>query len=364
MIKKPDELRETLGTPMAIRIQASHDLGWKVQRLGGAGSDSHNTPLASGDLKNEAYDIVRPSRKREELDRNDLVIKLIVLFNNLGYFVPFEFISDVILTDGGGAPAGTLKNACRTVNVNSMSGEIPKLDGADFAVLAEGSSISDTTPTIGTVEWSVAKAGVMYKASDELLADSGVDLAFWLGQSANAANNRWIEEMIVGGTTSDYNGILKSGSGINTYTAASSSALAAVDIFGAFMNNSGQYRGDGNKWLMTSEIASIISTLASTAAGLHSVDSLRDEPTRYLTGRDVITCDVSGTGLGTATSTGTTVAITADFNGGCYVFSRLGFTVKRSTEAYFSTGQIAYLYETRNGCNVANPNAVTALNMA
>ena len=364
MTKKPDELRETLGTPMAIRSQASHDLGWKVQRLGGAGSDSHNTPIASGGPISGVDDIVRPSRKREELDRNDLVIKLIVLFNNLGYFVPFEFSSDVVLTDNGGVPAGSLKDACRTVNVNSMSGEIPKLDGSSFAVLAEATSISDTTPTVASVEWSVAKAGVMYKASDELLADSGIDLAFWLGQSANQANNRWIEEMIVGGNTSDYNGILKSGSGINTYTAASATDLAAVDIYGAFMNNAGQYRGAENKWLMTSEIASEISTLNSTSDGLHSVDSLRDEPTRYLTGRDVITCDVSGTGLGTATTSGTTVAITADFKASCYIFSRLGFTVKRSTEAYFSTGEVAYLYETRNGTNVANPNGVTALNMA
>lgn len=349
---------------MAIRSQASHDLGWKVQRLGGAGSDSHNTPLASGGPISGVDDIVRPSRKREELDRNDLVIKLIVLFNNLGYFVPFEFSSDVVLTDGGGVPAGSLKDACRTVNVNSMSGEIPKLDGADFAVLAEATSISDTTPAVASVEWSVAKAGVMYKASDELLADSGVDLAFWLGQSANSANNRWIEAMVLNGNTSDYNGILKTGSGVNTYSAASATALAAVDIFGAYMNNAGQYRGDSNKWVMTSEIGAIISTIAGTAAGLHSVDSLRDEPTRYLTGRDVINCDVSGSGLSTVATSGKSVAVSADFKAGCYIFSRLGFTVKRSTEAYFSTGEVAYLYETRNGTNVANPNAVTVLNMA
>jgi len=258
-----------------------------------------------------------------------------------GFFVPEEFINQVVHDPG--VPGGRLRPYCNVIRVASKDGYIPSLASASWAAIAEEAAYSDQTPTVGQIAFSLEKSGGLVKVTRELLDDSAINLPAMLSQIFQEAAGRFEDVGIISGNgTTQYAGIM--GASPSDYTMANTTSVVAADLTGIYFTLEEQFRSNAS-WIMKSAIASLITSIASTAAGVHAISSLTEAPANFILGRPNIMVD-SAHGLGATITATERIALFGDLKQ-YVIFDRAGFTIRRNDSLYQESDQIGFFASRR-----------------
>jgi len=255
-----------------------------------------------------------------------------------GFFVPEQFINQVIHDPG--VPGSQLRPLCTVIRVSGKDGYLPTLASATWAAIAEEAAPTESTPVVGQVNFSVEKSGGLVKVSRELLDDSAINLPAFLSQIFQEAAGQFEDVGIISGNnTTNYAGILSDGD-VAFYTMANATSVVGADLIGTYYALNAQHRANAT-WVMKSTIASLINSIAITAAGVHSIPSLTAAPADFILGRPNVLTDVTS-GLGGNITSTEKIAIFGDFKQ-YYVFDRVGMAVRRNDSLYM--GELENFHE-------------------
>ena len=227
----------------------------------------------------------------------------------------------------------------------------------------------EATPTVGQFAFGVLKVAGLVRVSDELLADSVPNLPALLSQIFQSANGRFQDkEILAGNGTARYNGIVNgtdaAGSSTTFYTLANATSVVAADIIGAYFDVPQQHRGvDSFRWIFPSEISALITSVGTTAAGVHAVDSLVNAPDAFLMGRQVLNVDVTGQPLGTTITSTEKIGVAGNMSA-YYLFERAGISIRRNDSLYMGNGQVGFFATSRSDGRMATADAVRILRAA
>ena len=150
--------------------------------------------------------------------------------------------------------------------------------------------------------------------------------------------------IISGNGSTQYSGIMSDGD-VAFYTMANATSIVGADLVGTYFALGSQFRSNGT-WLMKSQIAALVNSIAITAAGVHSIPSLTAAPADFILGRPNVVTDVVS-GLGTSITSTEKCAIFGDLRQ-YYIFDRVGFTIRRNDSLYMGNDQIGF-FATRRG---------------
>jgi HK97 family phage major capsid protein len=260
-----------------------------------------------------------------------------------GFFVPEQFINQVVHDPG--VPGSQLRPLCNVIRVASKDGYIPTMGSATWAAIAEEAAPSESTPTVGQVTFSIEKSGGLVKVSRELLDDSAINLPALLSQIFQEAAGQFEDTGIISGNdTTQYAGIMSNAS-VAFYTMANATSVVGADLIGTYYALNAQHRANAS-WVMKSSIASLVNSIAITAAGVHSIPSLTAAPADFILGKPNVLTDVTS-GLGGNITSTEKIAIFGDFKQ-YYIFDRVGFTIRRNDDLYMGNDQIGF-FATRRG---------------
>jgi len=260
-----------------------------------------------------------------------------------GFFVPEEFINQVVHDTG--APGSLLRPYCTVIRVASKDGYLPTLASATWAAIAEEAAPTESTPVVGQVNFAIEKSGGLVKVSRELLDDSAINLPAFLSQIFQEAQGQFEDVGIISGNGStQYAGIMSDGD-VAFYTMANATSIVGADLLGTYYALGSQFRANGT-WLMKSQIAALVNSIAITAAGVHSIPSLTAAPTDFILGRPNVVTDVVS-GLGTSITSTEKCAIFGDLRQ-YYIFDRVGFTIRRNDSIFMGNDQVGF-FATRRG---------------
>ena len=255
-----------------------------------------------------------------------------------GFFVPEQFINQVVHDTG--VPGSQLRPLCTVIRVSGKDGYLPTLASATWAAIAEEAAPTESTPVVGQVTFSVEKSGGLVKVSRELLDDSAINLPAFLSQIFQEAAGQFEDVGIISGNnTTQYAGIMSDGD-VAFYTMANATSVVGADLIGTYYALNAQHRANAS-WVMKSTIASLINSIAITAAGVHSIPSLTAAPADFILGRPNVLTDVASGLGGTITST-EKIGIFGDFKQ-YYIFDRVGFTIRRNDSLYM--GELENFHE-------------------
>jgi HK97 family phage major capsid protein len=181
--------------------------------------------------------------------------------------VPTEVLNELILRLTQNS--GVLAAAPRTINSDHGAPiKVPTLNAFSTAALvAEGSAIGESDPTIAAVTMNAYKVAVMLQVSSELVTDTAFDIERYLGEQLGIAIGTQISALL-GGTnvgTTQPQGIMG--------TATSTGVTGGTGIAGAptlanlnalWYSVPSQYRGAGMGWIMHNTTAQFIAGLLDT----------------------------------------------------------------------------------------------------
>jgi len=260
-----------------------------------------------------------------------------------GFFVPEQFINQVVHDTG--VPGSQLRPLCTVIRVASKDGYIPTMASATWAAIAEEAAFGESTPVVGQVAFSIEKSGGSVKVSRELLDDSAINLPALLSQMFQEAAGQFEDVGIISGNnTTQYAGIMSDAS-VAFYTMANATSVVGADLIGTYYALNAQHRANAS-WVMKSSIASLVNSIAITAAGVHSIPSLTAAPADFILGKQAVLTDVVS-GLGGSITSTEKIAIFGDFRK-YYIFDRVGFTIRRNDDLYMANDQVGF-FATRRG---------------
>ena len=260
-----------------------------------------------------------------------------------GFFVPEQFLAQTIHDTG--VPGSQLRPLCTVIRVASKDGYIPTMASATWAAIAEEAAPTESTPVVGQVNFSIEKSGGLVKVSRELLDDSAINLPALLSQVFQEAAGQFEDVGIISGNdTTQYGGIMSDGD-VAFYTMAGATSVVGADLIGTYYALNAQHRANAS-WVMKSTIASLITSIAITAAGVHSIPSLTAAPSDFILGKRNVLTDVAS-GLGGSITSTEKIAIFGDFKQ-YYIFDRVGFTIRRNDSLYMGNDQVGF-FATRRG---------------
>ena len=272
-----------------------------------------------------------------------------------GYYVPEEFIArNVELYQG--VPGGTLRDHTTSVRVSSKDGYAPSMAAVTWAAMTEGSAPGAVKPTIGQVTYTLEKSGSLVQVSDELLEDEAMNIPDMLAGACRKAAGQYQNVKLLNGTGA-WGGVMTGAVGAPQYTFSGATAITAADLTNLYYTPDADFRDSDNAiFVSTSPISAAISSIASTAAGVHALDSLTSAPSDFLLGKRYLQDDNSGNGLGDAVTTGKTNVLFGDFKW-IMLFERTGFTVSRNDSVYWDSGLVGFKFSYRMGSSTAQANA-------
>ena len=247
-----------------------------------------------------------------------------------------------------GVPGSRLRPLCTVIRVSSKDGYLPTMGSATWGAIAEEASISDQTPTVGQVAFSIEKSGGLVKVTRELLEDSAVNLPSLLTQVFQESAGRFEDVGIISGNgTTQYGGIMSDGD-VAFYTMANATSIVAADLVGTYYALNSQFRANGT-WVMKSAIASLINQIQLTGNGVTGIPSITAAPSDFILGRPNVVTDVVS-GLGATITSTEKCAIFGDLRQ-YYILDRVGFTIRRNDSLFMQHDQIG-LFATRRGDGV------------
>ena len=262
--------------------------------------------------------------------------------NEGGYFVPEEYRNTVIHNTG--VPGGVHRPYCTVITTGLKDGYMPTFGSMTWAVIAEEAAYGDNTPVVGQVSFTVRKSGGTVKVSAELLEDSQANIPALLSQIAGEASGRYEDQQIIEGDgTTEAEGLRTTATdGPDT---ASNSAVTVADYLAWYFNLPAQFRTNAIV-STTSSFLGYLSAVGSTAAGVHLLSSLRENPEGPISGKQVAVFDGTGWDNGAAIGASEELGCIGDFKN-YYLIDRIGMSVRRDDSVYAANDQVGFFIRKR-----------------
>lgn len=277
-----------------------------------------------------------------------------------GFLVPRGYSNELVTAINEGS---ILRRAgARVLNVSGTNSfRVPTMTNATTAAVikAESTSFSEEYPTIGEVEFTPFKYTALSLATDELLADSRLDVFNQV--LAPDAANRFVKaentDFATGNGSTAAQGITVGASvGI---TAAATNAITADEIIDTFHSLKSEYR-DRAVWIMNDATLKVIRKYrenGTTGAFLYE-NALANGTPATLMGRPVFTLSTMP-----SIATGNKVIVFGDLNY-YWIADFGGLAFQRLNERYSDIGQIGFRWYKRMDANVMLSEAIKVLRLA
>jgi HK97 family phage major capsid protein len=277
-----------------------------------------------------------------------------------GYLVPRSYSNELITSINEGSVLRTA--GARVLNISGTNSfRVPTMTNATTAAIikAESTSFSEEYPSIGEVEFTPFKYTALSLATDELLADSRIDVFNQV--LAPDAVNRFIKaentDFATGGGSSAPQGVMIGGQvGV---TAAATNAITADEIIDTYHSLKTEYRGRA-VWLMNDATLKVIRKFresSTTGAYLWQPGLAQGQPDTIL-GRPVYTLSTVDT-----IATGKKVIAFGDMSY-YWIADFGGLSFQRLNERYADIGQIGFRWYKRMDANVMLAEAIKYLKNA
>jgi HK97 family phage major capsid protein len=277
-----------------------------------------------------------------------------------GFLVPRGYSNELVTAINEGS---ILRRAgARVLNVSGTNSfRVPTMTNATTAAVikAESTSFSEEYPTIGEVEFTPFKYTALSLATDELLADSRLDVFNQV--LAPDAANRFVKaentDFATGNGSTAAQGITVGASvGI---TAAATNAITADEIIDTFHSLKSEYR-DRAVWIMNDATLKVIRKYrenGTTGAYLYE-NALANGTPATLMGRPVFTLSTMP-----SIATGNKVIVFGDLNY-YWIADFGGLSFQRLNERYADIGHIGFRWYKRMDANVMLSEAIKVLRLA
>lgn len=268
-----------------------------------------------------------------------------------GYTVPTVLLNKVIqaLNETNNLrQLGTVLTTTSTTNIPTSASK------PSFAIIAENGAYPLVDTTFGIKTIKAYKVGGTMLASDELLNDSGINIADYIQKLMVAGIGDFEEDKFVNGSgTDDFQGLVKAGVGI---TSASPTALTSDEILDMHYSVAAKYRPKAS-WLVSDAFEKAVMKLKDTTGRYIWQMGLTQGAPNTLNGRPVY----SSAYLGAVAAT----AVPAVFGDLSYftIADRGTMTMKRLNELYAGTGQVGFQVSKRGDSRITLDEAIKTLKM-
>ena len=259
-----------------------------------------------------------------------------------GFFVPELYVNQTIHNTG--VPGGVHRPYCTVLTTGLKDGYMPTFGSMTWAVIAEEAAYGDNTPVVGQVSFTVRKSGGSVKVSAELLEDSQANLPALISQIAGEASGRYEDQQIIEGDgTTEAEGLRTTATdGPDT---ANNNAVTVADYLAWYFNLPAQFRTNAIV-STTSSFLGYLAGVGSTAAGIHLLSSLRDNPEGPISGKQVAVFDGTGWDSGSAIGASEELGCIGDFKN-YYLIDRIGMSVRRDDSVYAANDQVGFFIRKR-----------------
>jgi len=273
-----------------------------------------------------------------------------------GYLVPQDFSAQILTKLGAqsiarAAGATIIRTNLPTILVPTEATEMTK-----FALTGENSAYTENEPSVGQLNITLYKFTKLVKVSEELLADSAVDLTSFLAgafaKSMAATENYYF---VVGSGSGQPQGAL-TGATLGG-TAASASAITPAEVMALLYTLPAQYRDRNSvSWVMNNETEGFIRALtgnpflfAATPAGQLAPSNLLNKPVYNASDMPTI-------------AAGEKVILLGDWS--YYMIAeRADLEIVRNPWLYQANGQVGFFAHFRVGAAVGQAGAFYYLQM-
>ena len=279
--------------------------------------------------------------------------------NEGGYFVPEEYRNTVIHNTG--VPGGVHRPYCTVITTGLKDGYMPTFGSMTWAVIAEEAAYGDNTPVVGQVSFTVRKSGGTVKVSAELLEDSQANIPALLAQIAGEASGRYEDQQIIEGDgTTEAEGLRTTAT--DGPVTANNNAVTVADYLKWYFNLPAQFRTNAIV-STTSSFLGYLAAVGSTAAGIHLLSSLRENPEGPISGKQVGVFDGTGWDDGAAPASAEELGAIGDFRN-YYLIDRIGMSVRRDDSVYAANDQVGFFIRKRGDGRVGLADAFRIFKMA
>ncbi|MEK9735902.1 MAG: phage major capsid protein [Candidatus Nanopelagicales bacterium] len=261
-----------------------------------------------------------------------------------GYLVPTDQRTDIVVPPG--TPGGVLRPISSVYTTTRDAGTWPRLStDLSLAAVAEEAAFAESDPAFDQVPFTIHKVGRAVDLSQELLADSAVNLPALLGARFTAAKGRYEDQQgIEGDGSTEPLGLRTTGHAAGNISDVTDlftlAAPTAAEVINAFYELGAEYRANSS-WFMTSSFFSRVLAIGATAAGIHLVETIGDAVTPRILGRPVYFFDGTGWDDAATISANEELGAIGDFRNYAFI-DRAGMTVERSDDVAFRTDQVVF----------------------
>jgi HK97 family phage major capsid protein len=268
-----------------------------------------------------------------------------------GYTVPTVLLNQVIkaLNETSNLrQLGTVITTSSTTNIPTMASK------PSFALIAENGAFPTVNTSFGVKTIKAYKVGGTMLASDELLNDSGIDIASYIqGLMVSGIGDFEEDKFVNGSGTNDFQGLKNATVGI---TSASPTALTSDEILDMHYSVAAKYRPKAS-WLVSDAFEKAVMKLKDTTGRYIWQMGLAEGKPNTLNGRPVY----NSAYLGELAAT----AVPAVFGDLSYftIADRGAMTMKRLNELYAGTGQVGFQVSKRGDSRITLDEAIKTLKM-
>lgn len=299
------------------------------------------------ELQREAFSIyARKGEKAREFENAKLLQALNALQEGTdsegGYLVPID--QRVELIHDPGYPSGAARGASRVLQTARDAGTIPSGTTVTWAAIAEEAEPSVSEPAFAQVSFTIRKSGANQKLSEELLADSAVNLPAFLGRIATESSGRYEDQQsIEGDGSTEPLGFRTTGAAQGNISDQNVTAagLTLANMTDLFMSVPAQFRGSGMRLFTTSAFWSKVMAISASGGQIWTLPNGADRPGFMFMGAPVIFFDGTGWDDAAALSATEEFGVIGDFQH--YVFmDRVGLSVRRDDSVYSPSDQVLF----------------------
>lgn len=268
-----------------------------------------------------------------------------------GYTVPTVLLNQVIkaLNETSNLrQLGTVITTSSTTNIPTMASK------PSFALIAENGAFPTVDTSFGVKTIKAYKVGGTMLASDELLNDSGIDIASYIqGLMVSGIGDFEEDKFVNGSGTNDFQGLKNATVGI---TSESPTALTSDEILDMHYSVAAKYRPKAS-WLVSDAFEKAVMKLKDTTGRYIWQMGLAEGKPNTLNGRPVY----NSAYLGELAAT----AVPAVFGDLSYftIADRGAMTMKRLNELYAGTGQVGFQVSKRGDSRITLDEAIKTLKM-
>jgi len=284
-----------------------------------------------------------------------------------GYLVPTDQRMDVIFDPG--APGGVTRPESTVFTTTRDGGTWPTWTDGTWVPIGEEAEPNNTDPSVGQVPFTIRKSGANLKLSEELLADSGVNLPALIGASMARISGRYEDQQAIEGDgANEPLGVRTTGAPqgdiADITDELTKAGVTMAEVINAWTELPAQFR-NGAIFHTTSSFFGTLCGIESTNGGVTFLRELTQSPTPTLMGNRIVMFDGTGWDSGS-------LSLGADVEVGCfgnfrnyyYFIDRVGMSLGRDDSRYADTDQVLFKARKRYDSLFAENNAFRILKAA